>query len=35
MLSRMVGYLNQKEWFDRIIRKYNPITQTWWLIFLI
>jgi len=33
MLSRMVGYLNQKEWFDRIIRKYNPITQTWWLIF--
>jgi len=34
MLSRMVWYLNKKEWFDRITKKYNPITQTWGLIFL-
>lgn len=34
MLSRMVWYLNQKEWFDRITKKYNPITQTGWIIFL-
>ena len=34
MLSRMVWYLNQKEWFDRITKKYNPITQTGGLVFL-
>jgi len=34
MLSRVVWHLNQKEWFDRITKKYNPITQTGWLIFL-
>jgi hypothetical protein len=34
MLSRMVWYLNQKEWFDRITKKYNPITQSWWIVFL-
>ena len=34
MLSRVVGHFNQKEWFGRITKKYNPITQTWGLVFL-
>jgi len=34
MLSRVVGYFNKKEWYDRITKKYNPITQTWGIIFL-
>lgn len=34
MLSRMVGYVNQKRWFDRITKNYNPITLTGGIVFL-
>jgi len=33
MLSRTVWYYNQKD-FWRITKKFNPITQTWWIVFL-
>ena len=33
MLSRSVWYFNKKEGYNRILKKYNPVTQTWWLVF--
>jgi poly-gamma-glutamate synthesis protein (capsule biosynthesis protein) len=33
MLSRVVGHLNKKDYW-RITKKYNPITQTWGIVFL-